>query len=132
MSRNPIRASILTYPIRIRDDVPVEGKFLQIRLGSRDYLIFAAAGEHRYHNQILARFLSQQGIPHHWEGAERLVVSHSQLAVAGGGRFRLDPVQESLRVWDSSSVYGRFDAARLAAQLAGGGSPWDRLALLIE
>ena len=120
---------ILTYPTPMEDDASLEGKFLQLRLAARDYILFATATECRYHNQILARFLSAQGIPHRWEQAVNLVVDHPELAVIGGGRFRLDANRESLRVWDDSSLYGRFDSSRLAVQLAAAGPPWNRLAL---
>jgi hypothetical protein len=128
-----MRTLILTYPTPMEDDAPLEGKFLQLGLAARDYILFATATatECRYHNQILARFLSEQGIPHRWEQAENLVVDHPELAVTGGGRFRLDVSCESLHVWDDSSVYGRFDPSRLAAQLAAAGPPWGRLALSV-
>ena len=58
---------ILTYPNPMEDDAPLAGKFLQLRWAARDYILFATAAECRYHNQILARFLSEQGIPHRWE-----------------------------------------------------------------
>ncbi len=118
---------IVSYPPP--GDTLVEGKFLQLRLADRGCLLFAAAGEHRYHNQILARFLAESGIPHRWERTERLVVDPSTLVVIGGGRYLLDPVEGSLRVWDASGVYGRFDAHRLPAQLAAAGAPWNRLEL---
>jgi hypothetical protein len=54
---------ILTYPTPMEDDASLAGKFLQLRLAARDYILFATATECRYHNQILARFLSEQGIP---------------------------------------------------------------------
>ena len=127
-----MRTLILTYPTPMEDDAPLEGKFLQLRLAARDYMLFATATECRYHNQILARFLSEKGIPHCWEGEEKLVVDHPELAVTGGGRFRLDPTRQTLRVWDESGVYGRFDPLRLAAQLAAAGPPWDRHALSVE
>jgi hypothetical protein len=63
---------ILTYPYPIAEDAPVAGKFVQLRLAGRDVLLFAAGSEHRYHNQILGRFLAAWGIPHRWEGAEKL------------------------------------------------------------
>ncbi len=126
-----MRTLILTYPTPMKDDAPLEGKFLHLRLAAQDYILLATATECRYHNQILARFLSEQGIPYRWEGAENLVVDHSELAVTGGGRFRLDVPRESLHVWDDSSVYGRFDPSRLAVQLAAAGPPWDRLALSV-
>ena len=122
---------ILAYPTQGEGDAPMEGKFLQLGLAARDYLLFAAATDYRYHNQILARFLSERVIPHRWEGAENLVVDHPELTVTGGGRFHLDPTRQTLRVWDESSVYGRFDPLRLAAQLAAAGPPWDRFALSV-
>ncbi|MEN8131909.1 MAG: hypothetical protein ABFS45_17355 [Pseudomonadota bacterium] len=126
-----MRSLVLIYPTPMADDVPMEGKFLQLRLAARDYILCATAIECRYHNQILARFLSEQGLPHRWEGDEKLVVDRSELAVTGGGRFHLDLMRESLHVWDDSSVYGRFDPSRLAAQLAAAGPPWERLVLSV-
>jgi hypothetical protein len=67
-----MRLLILTYPTQGEGDAPMVGKFLQLKLAARDYLLFATATEHRYHNQILARFLSEKAIPHRWEGAENL------------------------------------------------------------
>ena len=122
---------ILTYPTTMQDVGLLEGKFLQLSLAARDYILFASTSEYRYHNQLLARFLSEQGIPHRWEGGEKLVVEYPQLAVTGGGRFRLDVIRETLHLWDDSSVYGRFDPSRLAVQLASAGAPWDRLELSI-
>ena len=49
----------------------------------------------------------------------------------GGGRFRLDLLTKQLRVWDRSSVYGRFDASALSVQLAAADPPWQELALRI-
>ena len=81
------------------------------------------------HIQILARFLSEQGIPYRWNGTGNLIADHDELVLAGGGRFCLDALGETLRVWDDSNVYGRYDSARLALQLAAAGSPWNRLVL---
>jgi hypothetical protein len=83
-----MRTLILAYPTEIVDEASLAGKFLQLRWAGRDCLLFASADEHRYHNQILGRFLSEQGIPHRWEGAENLVVDHPELSIIGGGRFR--------------------------------------------
>ncbi|MCP3878241.1 MAG: hypothetical protein GY701_07595 [Sulfitobacter sp.] len=126
-----MRTLILTYPTPMEANTPLEGKFLQLRLAARDYILCATATECRYHNQILARFLSEQGVPYRWEGEEKLVVDCPELAVTGGGRFRLDATHESLHVCDDSSVYGRFDPSRLAEQLAATGPPWDRLVLSV-
>ena len=126
-----MRTLILTYPTESDDEAPLEGKFLQLRWAGREYLLFASAGAHRYHNQILGRFLSEQGIPHRWEGAENLVVDHPELLIMGGGRFRLNLLKTQLRVWDTSSVYGRFDGSVLSAELAAAEPPWSGLALSV-
>ena len=126
-----MRTLILAYPTEIVDEASLAGKFLQLRWAGRDCLLFASADEHRYHNQILGRFLSEQGIPHRWEGAENLVVDHPELSIIGGGRFRLDLFRKQLRVWDASSVYGRFDASALSAALAAADPPWSGLTLSV-
>jgi hypothetical protein len=126
-----MRTLILTYPTEIDDAALLVGKFLQLRWAGRAYLLVAAADEHRYHNQILGRFLSEQGIPHRWEGAENLVVDDPELSIMGGGRFRLDLRIRTLRVWDASSVYGRFDASALPEQLAAADTPWQGLTLSV-
>jgi hypothetical protein len=110
----------------------MEGKFLQLCLEGRDYLLLAAATEHRYHNQILAHFLEGLGIAHRWEGPAKLVFEHPRLEVTGGGRFRLDLARGSLLAWDDSSQYGGFEHRRLAAQLASAGPPWDGLAWRVD
>ena len=122
---------VLTYPSPIEAQSPAEGKFLQLRWAQGDYVLLSAAAELRYHNQILARFLSERGIPHHWEDDERLVFDHPELVVVGGGRFRLDSGEGTLRVWDASGVYGRFDEAALSAQLGAAGGPWEGLGLSV-
>lgn len=59
-----MQSLILTYPTPMQEDAPLADKFLQLRQAARDYILCTTATECRYHNQILARFLSQQGIPH--------------------------------------------------------------------
>jgi hypothetical protein len=98
-------------------------------VGRSRVLLFASADEHRYHNQILGRFRSEQGIPHHWEGAANLVVDRAELSIIGDGRFRLDLLTKQLRVWDASSVDGGFDGSALSAELAAAEPPWSGLAL---
>jgi hypothetical protein len=56
-----MRTLILTYPTEIDDEVLLEGKFVQLWWAGREYLPFAAADEPRYHNQLLGRFLLEQG-----------------------------------------------------------------------
>jgi len=124
-----LKTLVRTYPPAVKRDRPLEGKFLQLRLGARECLLFADRSELRYHNQILARFLSEQAIPYHWESPEKLVVDHPALSVTGGGRFLFDPTRRIMHLWDESSVYGPFDVSRMGTQLAAAGPPWNRIVL---
>ena len=128
-----------TAPLQVRwlppsgDSVPQQssGKFLQLRWRGRETLLFAPADRHRYHNQILAAFAAEQGLPHRWITPERLELNHPDLLVIGGGRFDLDLAAGSMRLWDASQAYGSFRPEGLATGLAQAGPPWDSLALVI-
>ena len=111
---------------------PCSGKFLQLALAGRDYLVFAAASVHHYHNQILAAFAATNGITYDWLEPGVLEVKDPTLTVRGGGRFRVDPVARVIEVWDNSQAYGRFDAACLPAQVAAAGHAWSGFAVRIE
>lgn len=108
-----------------------EGKFLQLVLDGVEHLVFAPSSRHGYHNQILERFLDEQGIPAQWDG-QSLRVDHPGLQVVGGGRFRLRWADRALECWDHSQAYGPFDRPRLREQLRAAGEPWSALALLLR
>ena len=125
---------ILTYPdSAVFGDTPnLEGKFLQLRWAGVDYLVFAVREVHRYHNQILGQFLSDRGVPHRWAAPDRLEAEHPDLAVIGGGRFRIDRVAGRLDVWDNSQAYGRFLESGLRKGLADAGPPWSGLQVVVD
>ena len=101
-----------------------QGKFLQLVLERQDYLVFSPGSLHRYHNQMLARFLEGKSVAHHWITQERLEYDTSKLEVLGGGRFRADREARTLELWDDSHVYGRFENQGLAESIAHTGHPW--------
>ena len=101
-----------------------EGKFLQLIWREREYLVFASSEIHRYHNQILAHFLTDSAIPHRWVTRETLEFAHPALNVIGGGRFRVDTGERSLALWDDSQAYGRFQTSGLTDRIAASAHPW--------
>lgn len=114
-------------------DRPVrQGKFLQLMWRGREYLIFAPAELHRYHNQILAHFLTDNAIPHRWVTQETLEFAHPALFVIGGGRFQVNTGEKTLALWDDSQVYGRFQAPGLADKMAAVGHPWSRFTVSVS
>ena len=121
---------VVTYPPMDGDLRSMQGKLLQVRLPDRDCLVLAASQACSYHNQALARLLTEQAIPCRWESAAVLVWEHPEVQVIGGGRFQLLADRQAIRVWDSSGVYGPFDPQRLADQLQHAPAPWSGLRLV--
>ncbi|PLX84107.1 MAG: hypothetical protein C0617_09245 [Desulfuromonas sp.] len=118
--------AILRYPAPAETGLPAEeeGKFLQIVWRGREHLLFAPAEVHRYHNQILARFLQENAIAHRWVTEEKLEVDSPDLAVTGGGRYRAEVEGKVLELYDDSQAYGRFDEGGLAERVAASGGLW--------
>lgn len=123
--------TIHVYPGAGEEPV-IEGKFLQLVLHGREYLVFASATRHRYHNQILAEFCADRGIAHRWVTAERLEVTDPALTVLGGGRFRADTRACTLELWDNSQAYGRFVERGLPERIAAADHPWARYTVTIS
>jgi len=124
---------ILEYgcPDALLDGPVRQGKFLQLMWRGQEYLIFAPSELHRYHNQILAHFLTDNAVPHRWVTRERLEFAHPALVVIGGGRFRVSTGEEALALWDDSQVYGRFQAPGLMDKIAAAGHPWSRFTVRV-
>lgn len=123
--------AIVTYGIDA--DAPmVEGKFIQLRLRDAEYLVFAPKHLHGFHNQILARFLADRDIEHHWANDQALEFESDSVRVIGGGRFRLDRQARKLELWDSSQAYGRFDERELPQRLRDAGHPWSGYEIAIS
>jgi hypothetical protein len=110
---------------------PVEGKFVQLRLRGKEYLLFAAPELHRFHNQILADFLEHQHIAYHWTDNQTLAIDLPELTVVGGGRFRADGDTRTLTLWDNSQAYGRFDERGLKEKIGSAESPWKDFSITI-
>ncbi len=125
---------IVTYasPDTETDAEEVMGKFLQLHWRAQEYLVFAPLALHRYHNQLLARFLDDNAIPYRWLDRESLEVIDPDLNVIGGGRLRVNRLERSLTLWDDSHVYGRFDESGLVEKIAGADHPWHGLTVDIS
>lgn len=113
------RCILISYPAlnKLLKLDEVTGKFVQFRWRGVEYLIFAPRSQHRFHNQILAQFLEEEGLPHRWAGTDTLKIGVDGLTVIGGGRFRLQPLHHLVELWDSSTAYGRFDETGIEAKI---------------
>ena len=122
---------IRTYPAFAPGSTQA-GKFLQFLCEGIPCLLFTTPATHRFHNQLLARFLDDENIEHHWIDEERLKIPEERVRVKGGGRYHLDLAKCTLELWDNSQAYGRFDEEEITRQLANASAPWCDLRLTIR
>lgn len=128
---SPDTTNIRTYP-PVDSGSTQSGKFLQINCEGVAWLLFTTPETHRFHNQLLAQFLEEEHIPHHWFNEETLEFPVERVQVTGGGRYSLNLEAGSLDLWDNSQAYGRFDAGLAADQLADSPAPWCNLNLVMR
>lgn len=112
-------------------DPESKGKFIQVTLGKREYLVFAPFSLHLYHNQILAQFVRENDIAHRWIRRDCLAVDDPDLQVIGGGRFHVDEQRRVLKLSDNSQAYGRFDERGMADKIAASNHAWSRFKVVI-
>jgi hypothetical protein len=117
---NSVMLKIIEYGVD--GDAPeVQGKFLQLRLAGTEYLLFAPKQLHQFHSNLLAHFLEDRELAHHWENEQTLAVDAANVRVVGGGKFRLDSGARTLELFDNSQAFGRFDERDIAARIRAAG-----------
>lgn len=107
----------------------VRGKFVQLNWKGEHWLLFASKDQHQFHNQIVAHFMTDQHLPHHWQSPEVLNFEQPALQIAGGGKFRLNWQDKQLVLSDNSMVYGRFHEEGIKESLQGAMMPWAKFAI---
>ena len=122
---------ILEYGIA-PDAKEAQGKFLQLRLAGTEYLLFAPKQLHGFHGQILAQFLKERALAHHWENEQTLKVDAAGVMVIGGGKFRLDAAACLLELGDNSQAFGRFDDRGIADRIKSAGHRWSGFDIRID
>lgn len=110
----------------------IQGKFIQFRWQGNEYLLFATREQHRFHNQMLAHFLEEQGIAYRWIDDQTLEIDDVQVEVIGGGRFLRQNSHNLLELWDNSQAYGRFNETNLKAKIHAADHPWSTSRIVIR
>ena len=96
----------------------VAGKFVQIRHGSELYILFSPKEFTKYHANIVERFCMDKGIEGSYDAKrEKFLIADTAWRIIGGGRFEMDTLQKTIRLFDNSMAYGKFDANGLAESL---------------
>ncbi len=125
---------IKTYPAleAMRHLNEVKGKFIQIKWKGDPWLLFASKDQHQFHNQIVAHFMTEQHLAHHWKSPEVLLFEDDDLEISGGGKFFINWKNKQLTLSDNSMVYGRFSDEGLSDAILGCGLPWSEFELVIS
>ena len=103
-----------------RTPVPpaIDGKFVQIRNGDTEYLVFSPREFTKYHAGIVERFCLDKGIEGSYDPErKRYDIADQAWVVVGGGKFEIDRDRMTIRLFDDSMAYGKFDRAGMAEKL---------------
>jgi hypothetical protein len=96
----------------------LNGKFVQIRNSTTEYLVFAPKDYASYHADIVERFCSERGLTGSYDSdRKRFEIYDPGWVVAGGGKFETDRDEKRLRLYDNSMAYGRFDSKGLLEKI---------------
>lgn len=91
------------------------GKFVQIRNDETEYLVFSPQEFTKYHAGIVERFCLDKGIEGFYASErKRYEVYDKAWIVVGGGKFQIDRGRMTIRLFDDSMAYGKFDREGLS------------------
>ncbi|MGE5172232.1 MAG: hypothetical protein ACM3MD_00220 [Betaproteobacteria bacterium] len=96
----------------------LSGKFVQIRNESTEYLVFSPKEFTKYHANIVERFCFDKGIEGGYvsEG-KRYDIYDRAWIVSGGGKYEIDRYRKTLKLYDDSMAYGKFDIKGLREKM---------------
>jgi hypothetical protein len=110
----------LYYREMMRTEVPsvFSCKFVLIRHGSTEYLVFSPRDFTKYHADIVERFCFDNGIEGTYDGeGKRYDIIDRAWSVLGGGKYEINAEKKSIRLYDDSMAYGKFDKQTIADQI---------------
>jgi hypothetical protein len=92
----------------------VTGKFVQIRNGNTLFLVLSPRDYTKYHANIIERFCMDNGIEGRFDSRKEKFTIHDQAwVIVGGGKFERDTNKKTIKLYDNSMAYGKFDATGL-------------------
>ena len=102
----------LYYTAIAKTGVPpaTSGKFVRIRNGATDYLVFSPKEFTKYHANIVERFCFDNGIEGSYDLERKRYDMYDQAwVVTGGGKYELDKKRKVIELYDESMAYGKFE-----------------------
>jgi len=96
-----------------------DGKFVQIRDSSDEYLVFAPRGMCKYHSNIVEQFAEFRDIEiRRNKTGETVYFADPNWEIVGGGKMRINTAEKSIEIGGVSQAYGPFDGVGLRTRLA--------------
>ncbi len=102
----------LYYKAIVHTEAPpvISGKFVQIRNEATEYLVFSPKEFAKYHANIVERFCLDKGIEGSYDPeGKRYVIADRAWSVDGGGKYEIDTKKKTIRLYDNSMAYGKFN-----------------------
>jgi hypothetical protein len=97
----------------------VIGKFVQIRNGNTLYLVFSPKVFTQYHANIVERFCMDKGIEGSYDSKrEKFAITDQSWQIIGGGKLERDANKKTIKLYDNSMAYGKFDVTGLKETLS--------------
>ncbi len=94
------------------------GKFVQIRNGNTLYFVLSPKEFTKYHANIIERFCMDKGIEGSYDSRkEKFTIQDQAWVIVGGGKFERDANKKTIKLYDNSMAYGKFDATGLKEML---------------
>jgi len=97
----------------------VVGKFVQIRNGTTLYLVLSPREFTKYHANIVERFSMDKGIEGSYDvRREKFFIQDKAWVIIGGGKFERDTNKTTIKLFDNSMAYGKFNATGLEESIS--------------
>jgi hypothetical protein len=94
------------------------GKFVQIRNGNTLNVVLSPKEFTKYHANIIERFCMDRGLEGSYDSRREKFTIHDQAwQIVGGGKFERDVNKKTIKLYDNSMAYGKFDATGLKEML---------------
>ncbi len=110
----------LYYREVLRTEVPsvISGKFVQIRHEPTEYLVFSPKEFTKYHANIVERFCTDNGLEGSYDTKKnRFAIADRAWSVMGGGKYEMDAARKTIRLYDDSLAYGKFDKQNMTDKI---------------
>jgi hypothetical protein len=109
-----------TAVAKIAEPAVTNGKFVRIRNGAVNNLVFSPGEFTKYHANIVERFCLDKGIEGSYDPAgKRYDIIDRSWVILGGGKFEKDTDRKVLRLYDDSMAYGKFEKQGLREAISG-------------